>query len=184
MSIELGFIFTVFTVAKSASGTLTWAADLPHAIQRLLGAVDSLDEKIDRMLKADLNAGFSSLDQAARATVERVHLLREARNCFNLASTKETGYRQGLALLGLAVCHHLLGDRANCQHALERLVQLPPALGEWSVVASLLRTVGPQPDQSKDSYYYERIKSAIDRSQEARSLDAIQKAATTVLATY
>jgi hypothetical protein len=43
VSIELGFIFTMFTVAKSASGTLTSAADLPHTIHRFLGIIDSLD---------------------------------------------------------------------------------------------------------------------------------------------
>ena len=181
---ELSFIFAAITVARSTSGALTWAADLPSAVKRLLGQVDSLDAKLDRLLAAELNAGYQSLEQAAMANVERESLLREARSRFNHASELEKGYRQGLALLGLAVSHHLLGDRVNCRHALERLVELPPAVDDWSVVASVLRTRGPEPGQSKASYYDERINSAIERSAEARSLLAIQKTVTQILLDY
>jgi tetratricopeptide (TPR) repeat protein len=174
---ELSFIFSIIGMAKTAAG-------LPGAVKRLMGEIHSLDEKVDLLLRSDLNAGLQSLQQAARAGPERDHLLREARQCFNRAFELEKGYRQGLALLGLAVCHHFLGDRANCKDALERLVELPPAISEWAVVGAVLRTLGPQPGQLRISYYDERIDSAIERSPEARSLLAIQKAANAVLVDY
>src|SRR5262252_853973 len=98
---ELAFIFGFIRVAKSASETVAWAADLPNLIKRLVGEVDSLDAKIDRLIKSDLNAGFSILDQAARADVEQESLLRDARSCFNRAFELEAGYRRGVSLLGL-----------------------------------------------------------------------------------
>jgi hypothetical protein len=182
---EILSIFSAIKVTKTAAETLIWAGELPQAIKRLMGEVESLDEKITRLLDADLNAGLQNLEQAGRAdSLQRESLLQEARARFNLAVGEQSGFRQGVALLGLAVCHHLLGDRANCQNALFRLVNLPPAISDWSVVAAVLRTRGPEPDQTKTSYYDERINSAIQRSPEARSLLAIQNAAKAVLVDY
>jgi hypothetical protein len=76
-----------------------------------------------------MNAGFRNLDQACAATDERDSLLREARDCFNKAVGLERGLRQGLALLGCAVCHHHLRDAVNCRRCVDELVRLPPAAG-------------------------------------------------------
>jgi hypothetical protein len=179
--IELGVIFTI---ATSATETVTLAADLLEAVKRIIGEVDSLDEKVDRLLSSNLNAGFQHLKQAARADSEQNSLLRDARRCFNLAVELEKGYRKGLALLGLAVCYHLLRERANCRDALERLVSLPPAISEWAIVGAVLRDPDPEPGKLKSLYYDERIKSAIQRSSEARSLLKLQETAAVVLNGY
>jgi hypothetical protein len=57
---ELGVIFTI---ATSATETVTLAADLLDAVKRFIGEVDSLAEKVDRLLSSDLNAGFQHLNK-------------------------------------------------------------------------------------------------------------------------
>jgi hypothetical protein len=127
--VEIGLIFST---AKTVTG-------LAQSVARLLGIVQSLEAKVDRLISSELNAGYRNLEQAYISQNETLTLLREARNSFSKAIDLETGLRQGLALIGLALCHYHLDDDNNYQAALEELVSLPPAISEWSVVASTLR---------------------------------------------
>ena len=91
-------------------GAIFSAVGATKSVAELFGVIDSLDAKVDRLVRSELNAGFRNLDQARAAADERDSLLREARDCFNKAVGLERGLRQGLALLGCAVCHHHLRD--------------------------------------------------------------------------
>jgi hypothetical protein len=117
-------------------GLIFSAADAAKSVAAMLGVIDSLEAKVDRLVRSELNAGFRNLDQACVAEGERDSLLREARGCFNKAVSLEGGFRQGLALLGCAVCSHHLRDAANCRRCLDELVQLPPAVGVAATAAA------------------------------------------------
>lgn len=186
--IELGLIFSA---AKTVAG-------LGKSVARLLGIVQSLETKLDRLISAELNAGFRNLEQACNSDNEMEPLLREARNCFVKATALETGCRKGIALLGLAVCHYHLEDYANYHAALEELVSLPPAIGEWSVVASALRKRIPgspyesmmrllsanarrAKEQERIAYMKGIVMSAVLRSDEAKALLELQEEAGKVI---
>jgi hypothetical protein len=117
-------------------GLIFSAADAAKSVAAMLGVIDSLEAKVDRLARSELDAGFRTLDQACVAAGERDGLLREARGCFNKAVGLEGGFRRGLALLGCAVCHHHLGDAANCRRCLDELVRLPPAVGVAATAAA------------------------------------------------
>ena len=112
MAIEIGLIFTTLGVAKS--------------VAEFAGILDSIEAKVDRLVQSELNAGLRTLEQAGRATAEQGSLLREARACFNRAVSLEMGYRRVVALLGLSLCHHWLGDEPNCTRVLEEILEISP----------------------------------------------------------
>jgi len=118
-------------------GAIFSAAEAAKSVAAMLGVIDSLEAKVDRLIQSELNAGFRNLDQACVAEGERDSLLREARGCFNKAVSLERGFRRGLALLGCAVCYHLLGDAVNRRRRLDELVELPPAIGVAAKSAAL-----------------------------------------------
>jgi hypothetical protein len=117
-------------------GLIFSAAGLAKSVAQMMGIMESLDTKVDRLVKSELNAGFRNLDQAALSQTEQAHLLREARSCFNRAASLETGYRRSLALLGCALCHHHLGDDQNCRKSLEELVEMLPPIGTLTITAA------------------------------------------------
>lgn len=102
------------------------AAELTKSVVELTGLLDSIESKVDRLVRSELNAGLRALEQAAHATTEQVSLLREARSRFNKATSLEVGYRRAVALLGLSVTHHWLGDRPNSAQALEEILEIDP----------------------------------------------------------
>lgn len=122
-----------------------------QSVAAMLGVIDSLEAKVDRLLRSELNAGFRNLDQACSAEVERESLLREARSCFNKAVSLESGFPRGLALLGSAVCHHLLGDAINSRRCLDELIALPPAYG---LTAEMAATTTDQLKDYAKGYFY------------------------------
>lgn len=112
MPMDIAVIFTAIEVAQS--------------IAEFAGILDSVEAKVNRLVQSELNAGLRTLEQAALGTSEQVSLLREARGCFNKAVTLEMGYRRVVALLGLSLCHHWLGDKPNCTRALEEILEINP----------------------------------------------------------
>jgi hypothetical protein len=117
--VDISLIFKGVGVAKS--------------IAELAGILDSMDAKIDRLLRSELNAGLMALDQAGKSTTEQASLLREARGCFNKAVHLESGYRRAVAYLGLATCHHHLEPASsNCTDALNAILELPPVIKSTS----------------------------------------------------
>jgi hypothetical protein len=87
---------------------------------------DRLQAKLDQLAGSELEAGTRALRQAADSQTEQQWLLREARGRFNKAVSLETGLRQALAHLGLALCHWQLGDRTNAAASLRELSAVEP----------------------------------------------------------
>jgi hypothetical protein len=103
-------------------GLLTEGISLAKSIAELLGILESIDSKVDRLMESELKTGMLELQQAVNSDTERVELLRSARQRFNKAITLETGYKLSLSYVGLAVCHSHLKDRANTRKALQDAV--------------------------------------------------------------
>src|SRR5262249_40732073 len=153
-------------------------ADLSKVVAQFFGIIETLEAKVDRLVRSELNSGFRNLEQACNSENERESLLREARNCFNKAINLEQGYRLGIALLALAVTHHHLGDAANAHAALEELVALPPAINTWTYLMTVFDDVHrlQPPGVTKTDEYAARIMTTINRSPEAKSLLVLQEA--------
>ncbi len=141
---DIGLVFSAVGVAKS--------------LAEFSEIIDSLDAKVDRLVKSELNAGLQNLQQAQFSNSEKQSLLRDARGCFNRAVTLESGFRQGTAYLGLATCHYLLDDLVNYRRALESLIDLPPA------ISLITRTLGGMKEELTDAKnlipYYNIYKTA------------------------
>ena len=186
---DIGLIFTAVSVVKSATA-------LRQSVAQLFGVINSLEAKVDRLISSELSSGLRNLEQACSSEGEEESLLREARNCFNRAIGLESGYRRGLAYLGLAVCHHHLEDDVNCRKALEDLLSLPPAVSDWAVLAAAFRRqlpgtpygsryeslMGMWSPLARRAYQQERIDyekgivmSAVNNSVEAKSLLELQE---------
>ena len=95
------------------------------SIAQFFGLVDDMEEtQIQRLLECELRAGLDTLKQARISSSEQQYLLREARSNLNKAVHLEKGLNKVIALLGLALCHHLLGDQNNSQCALKELIMV------------------------------------------------------------
>lgn len=91
---------------------------LAKEIAGFLGLIETLNVKIDRLSKSELEAAIRSLEQANNSKNEKESLLREARNRFNKAISLENNEKLILAYIGLAICHQNLMDKDNFIEAL------------------------------------------------------------------
>ncbi len=110
----------------SGTGAIVKATELASKIAQLLGLVDSIDSKIDKLIEVHLKAGMSALEAARDSGEEQITLLRKARDEFLQAIHLEKSYRLALAFLGLACCHSWLGDKRNSEKALAQILQITP----------------------------------------------------------
>lgn len=107
-------------------GVIVSGLGVAKAVAEFMGLIESLGAKIDKLSRSELASGLRNLDQARSSAGEAKSLIREARNCFNKAIALESGYRLGIAHLGLALCHSQLNDKKNCLKSLEELLHLTP----------------------------------------------------------
>lgn len=110
----------------------------------LAGVMESVGMKVDRLLQTDLSVGYKTLDQAKQATREQIPLLREARVFFNRAAVIERGHRKASALLGLAACHHALGEKQLHLDALKEILEIEP-VGKTDIAKALGRHLASIP---------------------------------------
>jgi hypothetical protein len=107
-------------------GIIVSGVGLAQSIAELTGLMESIETKIDKLSQSELAAALRNLDQAYSSRGEGNSLLREARSCFNKALGLESGYRRGVAYVGLALCHSHLNDQDNCKKALTELLAVIP----------------------------------------------------------
>ncbi len=108
--VDIGIIFAGVSFVKELAG--------------YLGIIESLDVKIDKIGKAELNAGLLTLKQIETSESEKVHLLRDASRFFTKAITIENGERLIAAYIGLAFCQNHLGERKSCIVTLRQVLNL------------------------------------------------------------
>jgi hypothetical protein len=83
---------------------------LVSSVSKLIGVVESVDAKLDKLLASDFDAGMRHLDELRVSVKEREFLLRQAWQRFGVAITHEEGERKLLAYLGLSFCQYHLGE--------------------------------------------------------------------------
>lgn len=105
-------------------GVIISGLSLAKSVAEFFGLIESVtNQKLDSLIQAEFGAGLSLLEQATQSRNEQISLLREARNCFTKATVLEKNERLVLSYLGLAACHHHLGDRENAKRALKELLK-------------------------------------------------------------
>lgn len=77
----------------------------------MLGLVESVDKKLDKLTASDFNAGVRHLKELLIATKEQEFLLKKAWERFEIAITHEVGERRALAYIGLAYCQYRLDEK-------------------------------------------------------------------------
>lgn len=96
-----------------------------EAIASYFGIIESQSSKMNTLLQSDLNAARRYLSQAEN-TVDNHDLINDARRSFTNAIPKERGLRKVEALLGLALCQHLLSQKENSLISLHEINQINP----------------------------------------------------------
>ena len=86
------------------------APQLVKAIGGLLGIVESIDGKFEKLLSSDFNAGIRHLEELKLAKKEHDFLLKQAWSRFSIAVTHEEGERKALSYLALSFCQYRLGE--------------------------------------------------------------------------
>lgn len=95
------------------------AATVAESVNRYVGVVqEGIGVKLDQLIRSEFAAGMRALQQASQAQSEPLSLLREARSRLNKAAALETRLRLALTHVGLAICHHHLGDENNARQSL------------------------------------------------------------------
>ena len=77
----------------------------------LIGLVESVDQKVDKLLKKDFNVGLRTLNELKNAKTQHEYLLRKGWDNFQAAINNETGKRKAMAYLCLAYCQHRMGEK-------------------------------------------------------------------------
>ena len=109
-------------------GVIVSGLSLAKSIAEFFGLIESVtNQKLDSLIQAEFGAGLSLLEQATQSKNEQISLLREARNCFTKATVLEKNERLFFSYLGLAACHHHLGDEVNAKRALRELLKTEKA---------------------------------------------------------
>lgn len=102
------------------------AASMLKSLAAMAGLVETMESRINDLVRAELGAGLQSLQQASISTGQQESLLQAGRSHFNKAIELEKGSRLVLAHIGAAVCHRALGDEPNAQAALLKALDVPP----------------------------------------------------------
>lgn len=97
-------------------------ANLSVMIAEYFGLIECTGTFVQRMLHESFNSGKRMLKDAERASGEnQISLIRSARDKFYAAENNERNEAQMLAIVGLSMCHKLLGDDSLAYSTLERI---------------------------------------------------------------
>ena len=97
-------------------------ANLSVMIAEYFGLIECTGLFVQRMLHESFNSGKRMLKDAERASGEnRISLIRSARDKFYAAENNERNEAQMLAIVGLSMCHKLLGDDSLAYSTLRRI---------------------------------------------------------------
>lgn len=113
------FLAPLFKNAKTAF-------DIGKTIAQFLGIIESVDTKLDKLIKSDYLAAIEILNQAIFSSnyEEQKISFRDAKNLFSKAINLVEYDKLVTSYLGLAICHHYLNDLANTKRALTKLSKL------------------------------------------------------------
>ena len=97
-------------------------ANLSVMIAEYFGLIECTGTFVQRMLHESFNSGKRMLKDAERASGEnQISLIRSARDKFYAAENNERNEAQMLAIVGLSMCHKLLGDDSLAYSTLNRI---------------------------------------------------------------
>lgn len=83
-------------------------------IAEYFGLIEGVDTKVTKLLHQAFNSAKANLEYARNATGKnQMDYIKQARVEFNQAVAVEENENKILALVGLAMCQHLLGDTDN-----------------------------------------------------------------------
>lgn len=106
-SITIGIVFSSLNKVKM--------------LAQILGIIDSLEAKIDKLRKVDFDSAVKALEDAKNSDTQKESLVQQARGFFSIATELEEEERLVCAYLGEAACHYFLGDLSNTKRTLIKL---------------------------------------------------------------
>ncbi len=118
--------------------TIVTGLNLAKSVAEYTKIIDSMNQKIDRLVNSEFEAAIRLLDQAIRSENEQVSLLRDARYSFNKSISLESGERLALSYLGLAICHYYLNDKNNAEEALKAILDINRSVRESVALDTLI----------------------------------------------
>lgn len=119
------------------------APDLIKSTAAMLGLVESVDSKIDKMLKKDFNNGIRLLNELRLADKRHEFILEQAYTSFQGAINNERGKRKAIAYIGLAFCQYQLGEKKIAASTLQEFANWEYIDTGKRVVQGASALVGP-----------------------------------------
>jgi hypothetical protein len=86
------------------------APEILERVAGLLGLIESVDVKLNKLLQSDFNAGVRCLSELLISHKEQEFLLKEGWRRFHTALNHESKVRKALAYIGLAFCQYSLNE--------------------------------------------------------------------------
>jgi hypothetical protein len=97
------------------------APDLIKSVAGYIGLIESIEKKLEKLLRSDFNAGVRCLQELHSTSNQQEFLLKEAWRRFHTALSHETGERKALTYVGLALCQEHLGETTLATATLREL---------------------------------------------------------------
>ncbi len=114
-------------------GIFFTAGRVISCIGNYIGFIDTIDSKIDKIVKADLNTALRILKEIQNSSSSlQIELIKEAASKFRRALSLEKEIRLCISYLGLAMCQFHLGELKNFNITLQELVdyEIPLTIGD------------------------------------------------------
>jgi hypothetical protein len=126
-------------------GVVLKVNELANKIGQLLGMVETIGAKLDKLMKVHLNAGLEKLRAAQYITNKdrQADEIKAALTEFQKAEHLESSYRKALALYCRACCHSWLGDgQHNVDTTLRKILKIDGTPSLMQVVLAEYRKEG------------------------------------------
>lgn len=105
--------------------------NLAQSIAGYMGLIESVGGDVKKLLHQSFKSALQNLEYAQTATGQnQLDYIRTARERFIDAISVEQNERLISAIVGLAMCQHLLGDDKNVQMTLDRINSVELTLSE------------------------------------------------------
>ncbi len=135
------------------SGSIGPMIGVTSIIAEYFGLIEGVNTKVTKLLHQAFNSAKANLEYARNTTGQnQIDYIKQARVEFNQAVAVEENENKILALVGLAMCQHLLGDTNNAKLTFSRINDVSLTRSERTKYLAIDIAKGPFIDRIIDPF--------------------------------